>query len=94
MKLTTLVNEVSDAKADLTKKFGPRSSETAFPMQNAMGASWEDHLSVWDTPAVYARFVKTTIRHRRITTSCSSLNPEPNTPGRMRTHRITGPTGM
>jgi hypothetical protein len=53
VKLTTLVNEGSDAKADLTKKFGPRSSETAFPMQNALGASWEDHLSVWETPAVY-----------------------------------------
>jgi hypothetical protein len=54
VKLTTLVNGVSDAvKADLTKQFGPRSSETAFPMQNAIGESWEDHLSVWDTPAVY-----------------------------------------
>jgi hypothetical protein len=54
VKLTTLVNEVPDSvKADLTKKFGPRSSETEFPMQNAMGASWKDHLFVWDTPVVY-----------------------------------------
>ncbi len=53
VKLTTLVNEVSDAKADLTKQFGPPFSDTAFPMHNAIGASWEDHLSVWDTPAVY-----------------------------------------
>lgn len=54
VKLTTLVNEHSDAVSDLTKKFGPRSSQTAFPMQNALGATWEDRLSVWDTPTVYA----------------------------------------
>jgi hypothetical protein len=55
VKLTTLVNEDAEAvMADLTKKLGPRSSETLFPMQNTMGAKWEDHLSVWDTPAVYA----------------------------------------
>lgn len=54
VKLTTLVMGGADAvKADLTKKFGPRTSETTFPMQNAMGATWEDHLSVWDTAAVY-----------------------------------------
>lgn len=54
VKLTTLVNEHSDAVSDLIKKFGPRSSETAFPMQNALGTTWEDRLSVWDTPTVYA----------------------------------------
>lgn len=54
VKLTTLVNENSDPVSDLTKKFGPRSSETAFPMQNALGVAWEDRLSVWDTPTVYA----------------------------------------
>src|SRR5579864_8762023 len=54
VKLMTLVNENSDAVGDLTKKFGPRSSETAFPMRNALGTTWEDHLSVWDTPTVYA----------------------------------------
>jgi hypothetical protein len=54
VKLTTLVNGVSDAvKADLTGKIGLQSSETAFRMQNAIGARWEDHLSVWDTPSVY-----------------------------------------
>jgi hypothetical protein len=53
VKLTTLVNETSDAKADLTKKFGPRSSESAFPMQNVLGQNWEDHLYVWDTPTIY-----------------------------------------
>lgn len=53
-KLTTLVNGMADeVKADLTRKFGPQSSETSFPMQNAMGTKWEDHLSVWDMPAVY-----------------------------------------
>ena len=54
VKLTTLVNEKSDAVSDLTEKFGPRSSATAFPMRNALGTTWKDHLSVWDTPAVYA----------------------------------------
>jgi hypothetical protein len=55
VKLTTLVNESPDAvENDLSRKFGPRSTDIAFPMQNAMGASWEDHLSVWDTSAVYA----------------------------------------
>jgi hypothetical protein len=54
VKLTTLVNENSDAVGDLTKKFGPTSSETVFPMRNALGATWEDRLSVWDTPTVYA----------------------------------------
>src|SRR5579862_1285543 len=54
VKLTTLVNENSDAVSDLTKKFGPRSSATAFPMRNALGTTWQDRLSVWDTPTVYA----------------------------------------
>lgn len=54
VKLRTLVHGTTDAaKADLTKKFGPRSSETAFPMRNTMGAGWEDRLSVWDTPAFH-----------------------------------------
>lgn len=47
-----MVDERSDAVRDLTKKFGRRPTETAFTMQNALGASWEDHLSVWNTPAV------------------------------------------
>ena len=56
VKLTTLVTEDSDLViADLTTKFGPRSSEMTFPMQNTMGATWKDHLSVWHTPAVYVR---------------------------------------
>lgn len=54
VKLTTLVNEHSDAVSDLTKKFGPRSSQTVFPMQNALGTTWEDRLSVWDAPNFYA----------------------------------------
>ncbi len=54
VKMTALVNGTADtAKADLTRKFGSQSSEAAFPMRNAMGAGWEDHLSVWDTPTVY-----------------------------------------
>jgi hypothetical protein len=55
VKARMFVNDLSDAvKTDLTEKFGPRSSETAFPMLNAMGASWEDHIYVWDTPTAYA----------------------------------------
>jgi hypothetical protein len=54
VKLMTLVSEESDAVSDLTKKFGPRSSEAAFRMQNTLGTSWEDRLFVWDTPAVCA----------------------------------------
>ena len=54
VKLMTLVNENSAAVSDLTRKFGPRSSETAFPMRNALGNTWEDHLSVWDMPNAYA----------------------------------------
>jgi hypothetical protein len=50
----TLVSEESDAVSDLTKKFGPRSSEAAFRMQNTLGTSWQDRLFVWDTPAVCA----------------------------------------
>lgn len=54
VKIRTLLDGTADAaKADLTIKFGTRSSETAFPMQNAMGTGWEDRLSVWDTPAFY-----------------------------------------
>ena len=54
VKMTILVNGTADAaRADLTRKFGSQSSEAAFPMRNAMGAGWEDHLSVWDTPTVY-----------------------------------------
>ena len=54
VKLMTLLSEDSDAVSDLTKKFGPRSSEAALWMQNALGTRWEDHLFVWDTPAVCA----------------------------------------
>jgi hypothetical protein len=54
VKLMTLVDEHSDAVSDLTKKLGRRPTETAFTMQNALGTSWKDHLSVWDTPAVCA----------------------------------------
>jgi len=53
VKITTLIDDPEVLKADLTKRLGPRSSETAFPMQNVTGANWEDHLSVWDTPDVY-----------------------------------------
>lgn len=54
VKLQTLMHgSPEEAKADLTKRYGPQSSDTAFPMENAMGAKWEDHLSAWDTPAVY-----------------------------------------
>jgi hypothetical protein len=54
VKLMTLVNERSDAVSDVTKQLGPRSSEATFRMQNTLGISWEDHLSVWDTPAICA----------------------------------------
>jgi len=54
VKLTTLANGTLDAvKADLTRKFGPQFTETAFPMKNAIGGSWEDHLYIWDTPTLY-----------------------------------------
>ena len=54
VKLQTLLHGSPDAaKDDVSKRYGPQTSETAFPMQNAMGAKWEDHLSVWETAAVY-----------------------------------------
>lgn len=54
VKLQTLLHGTAEAaKNDLTQKFGLPSSETPFPMQNAMGTKWEDHLFVWDTPVVY-----------------------------------------
>lgn len=54
VQLTTLVHgEFGKINADLTNEFGSRSSETAFPMRNAIGQSWEDHLYVWDTSTLY-----------------------------------------
>jgi hypothetical protein len=54
VKLQTLAHgEFGEINADLTKKFGSRSSETAFPMRNAIGQQWEDRLYVWDTPTLY-----------------------------------------
>jgi hypothetical protein len=54
VKLTTLVDDPLDVvEANLTEKLGHRFNETAFPMQNAMGARWEDHMYLWDTPAVH-----------------------------------------
>lgn len=55
VKLTTLVNEApDDLKADLSEKLGTRCTETSFSMQNALGATWKDHLSLWDTPTIWA----------------------------------------
>jgi len=54
VKLQTLAHgEFGEVNADLTKKFGSRSSETAFSMHNAIGQQWEDRLYVWDTPTLY-----------------------------------------
>jgi hypothetical protein len=56
VKLTTLVHDdFEEVNADLVKKFGSRSSEASFPMRNAIGQNWEDHLYVWDTPSLYVR---------------------------------------
>jgi hypothetical protein len=54
VKLTVLVDESYEAvTADITKNFGPRSSETALPNKNAIEAKWENHLSVWETPNIH-----------------------------------------
>ena len=54
VKLTTLVDgDFDTAKTDLTAKFGNRLTESAFPMQNALGQRWEDHLYLWDTSALH-----------------------------------------
>lgn len=46
VKITMLVNDV----ADVTRIFGPSSSESVIPSQNASGEKWENHLAVWETP--------------------------------------------
>ncbi|MGH9692217.1 MAG: hypothetical protein ACRD4C_14260 [Candidatus Acidiferrales bacterium] len=59
VKLTMLVDgDFDDVAADLTKKFGARSSEINLPSQNEMGAKWQNHLVVWDTPNVYVTLYK------------------------------------
>jgi hypothetical protein len=59
VKLTTLLDGTPDAvKADLMRKVGPISSETVFPMKNAMGAKWEDHLCIWDTAFVHVSLLE------------------------------------
>lgn len=42
-----------DDLAEIAKKFGAPTHETVVPAQNASGAKWENHLSVWETPGVY-----------------------------------------
>jgi hypothetical protein len=55
VKLTVLVKDgLYGAMADdLRSQLGPRTSETVFPIENALGAKWENHLSVWDTRDLY-----------------------------------------
>ena len=54
VKLQALVHgEFARIDADLTAEFGPRSSDTSFPMRNAIGQNWEDRLYVWNTPTLY-----------------------------------------
>lgn len=49
VKVTFPVDDV----ADIAKKFGAPTRESAIPSQNASGAKWEDHLTVWATADVY-----------------------------------------
>jgi hypothetical protein len=54
VKLTMLVDgDFGAVAADLTKRFGARSSDTMVPSQNEAGTKWQDRLDVWDTPSVY-----------------------------------------
>jgi hypothetical protein len=50
VKITMVVN----AAAEAIQMFGRQSSETVIPSGNSAGAKWENHLSVWDRPDVYA----------------------------------------
>lgn len=50
VKITMVVNAASEAMQML----GRQSSETVIPSGNSSGAKWENHLSVWDRPDVYA----------------------------------------
>ncbi len=54
VKISLLANEVPDA----LKSLGPPSSEKSIPAQNSSGAKWENHLAVWDTPALYVSLYK------------------------------------
>lgn len=49
VKISLPVNNLPE----LLKKLGTPSHESVLPSQNASGAKWEDHLSVWETPGVY-----------------------------------------
>jgi hypothetical protein len=50
VKITMVVNNAAEA----IQLFSHPSSETAIPSGNSSGAKWENHLSVWDRPDVYA----------------------------------------
>lgn len=54
VKISMLATEVPDA----LKTLGPPSSEKSIPAQNSSGAKWENHLTVWDTPAFYVSLYK------------------------------------
>jgi hypothetical protein len=49
VKLSMPVNDLSE----ILKKFGRPSRESVVPSQNASGAKWENHLSVWDVSGIY-----------------------------------------
>ena len=49
VKVTLPVDDV----AEIAKKFGPPTRESAIPSQNASGAKWEDRLTIWESPGVY-----------------------------------------
>lgn len=49
VKVSMPVNDVSE----ILKRFGRPSHESVVPSQNASGAKWENHLSVWEAPGIY-----------------------------------------
>lgn len=50
VKITMVLN----AAAEAIQMFGRQSSETPIAAGNSSGLKWENHLSVWDRPDVYA----------------------------------------
>jgi hypothetical protein len=43
-----------DNVGEIAKKFGPPTHESIIPSRNASGTTWENHLTVWESPSVYA----------------------------------------
>jgi hypothetical protein len=51
VRLTMPVDDAADAATlELTKQFGPQSRNITIPGQNILGAKWENHVFLWDTP--------------------------------------------